>query len=173
MIAYLDTETTGLLKPPAAPLDEQPYVIDIGIVLVQAGEVTAKVSQLIKPPVPIPLEITKLTGISDLELSGAPSFSDYAGELKSVLEGCEMIVAHNAAFDLGVLGYEFCRAGVEIKFPPALCTVEEFYPLFGRRAPLTELYETVLGVTLDEKHRALSDALDLWEICKKTGVGTW
>lgn len=169
-VIYLDTETTGLIKPRAVALSAQPYIIDLGAVVVEDGTITRTVSQLVKPPIPVPPEITKITGITDAELTDAPTFSDVIPLLSEIFAGADYIVAHNAAFDLAVLGFELERANVKLDLPKAVCTVEEFTPIFGYKAKLTEVYEYVMGVTLDEKHRALSDATDLYKICAKVGI---
>ncbi len=72
----IDLETTG-------PINEQNYVIDIGIVLVEDGKITRSFQSLVRPPVPIPASITRLTGIKDEDLTGAPVFKDIAGEVES------------------------------------------------------------------------------------------
>ena len=38
-VIYFDTETTGLLKPKMVPLEKQPYIIDIGCIVVVDGKV--------------------------------------------------------------------------------------------------------------------------------------
>lgn len=173
LVAYLDTETTGLLAPVEAGIDAQPYVIDVGAVVARVPEfaIVQEVNQLIRPPVPLEPRITKITGLDDKALEGAPTFLEYAPTLLKVLSGVDLIVCHNAAFDMGVLGYELARCGLgAATLPPSLCTVEEFMPMFGRRAKLTEVWELVFSTTLDEQHRALSDARDLFTICREVGI---
>lgn len=176
-VLYIDTETTGLIKPQAADLSSQPHIIDIGVVWVEDGAIKETISQLVKPPVPIPERVTQITGITDDELKDQPTFTQLIPELVRIFRDADYIVAHNAAFDTGVFGYEMKRAGaladdLAAAFSSAavVCTVEEFTPIFGRKAKLTEVYEYVLGTTLDEKHRALSDAMDLYKVCATAGI---
>lgn len=172
-VIYFDTETTGLLKPKMVPLEKQPYIIDIGCIVVVDGKVVERYSQLVKPPIEIDEVITKITKITNEELKNQPSFKDVYNELKRVFADTDYVVAHNAKFDIGMLKNELKRLGKEDDFPMpkhVICTVEEFTPLFGKYPKLTEVYKKVMGVTLDEKHRALSDANDLYTICEKAGI---
>ena len=88
-----DIETTGLYPASCG-------ITEIGAVKVKGGEVLEEFNTYVDPERPIPAEITKLTGISDETVKGAPkigealrSFFDFAGD--------NMLVAHNAArFDM-------------------------------------------------------------------------
>lgn len=178
----LDTETTGLLLPSGAELDQQPYIIDIGLVIaVKVGDelTTATYSQLVKPPIPLQEKITKITGITDEMLKDQPSFIDVLPKLIELFSSADTLIAHNAKFDVGMLTNELKRvkAGTnsrlaeQFKFPKnIICTVEEFQGVFGYKPKLTEVWEYVFQSTLDEQHRALSDAMDLFKICNEVGL---
>lgn len=171
-VIYFDTETTGLIKKGIKDLSKQPYIIDIGAVIVEDGKMTTFES-LVKPPVSLDEKITKITKLTDEDLADAPAFPDIIPELKKVFEGCDCLVIHNAAFDCGMLRNELKRSNALSDFPKpknVICTVEEFTPLFGRYPKLTEVWELVFHTTLDEKHRALSDAMDLYKICDHEGI---
>lgn len=172
-VIYFDTETTGLLKPKSMPLNKQPYIIDLGAVVVEDKKIIQRYSQLVKPPIEIDSTITKITKITNDDLKDQPTFKDVYEELKNLFADTDFLVAHNAKFDMGMLRNELIRLGKLDDFPMpkhVVCTVEEFMPVFGRYAKLTEVYKKVMGVTLDEKHRALSDATDLYKICEKAGI---
>ncbi|HHV20532.1 MAG TPA: DEDD exonuclease domain-containing protein [Propionibacterium sp.] len=90
----VDLETTG--SGPDATITE------IGAVKVRAGEVVGEFQTLVNPLVHIPALIQVLTGITDRMVAGAPRLS---AVLPSFLEfvGDAVLVAHNAAFDVGFL----------------------------------------------------------------------
>ena len=162
-----DTETTGLTMPSAAPLDQQPHIIELAVASVERGAIVAEHSWLINPGVPITDEITKITGLRDADVADAPTFAALLPEIARAFLGAEGLVAHNLPFDLMMLRVELQRLGREHAFPyppEQLCTVSAYHHLKGRNVKLTELYEHVLGRPLAQTHRAGDDVRALVEI---------
>lgn len=68
---FFDTETTGLLNPDENELINQPHIIEMYLVRLnydkESGEfhLVDEVETFIRPPVPVPPIITKITGIDD------------------------------------------------------------------------------------------------------------
>lgn len=151
-IAVIDFETTGMTPAQGARATE------VGIVLLQGGQVVDRFASLMYTGVPIPPFIQQLTGISNAMLLGAPPAADVMREAARFV-GAAPMVAHNAAFDR-----QFWRAELErIDLPaahPFACTV-----LLSRRvypdAPSHKLGNLVdhLGLPRPGRaHRALADA---------------
>lgn len=90
----VDLETTG--SGPDASITE------VGAVKVRGGEVLGEFGTLVDPLAHIPALIQVLTGITDRMVAGAPRLP---AVLPSFLEfvGDAVLVAHNAAFDIGFL----------------------------------------------------------------------
>lgn len=170
MIAIIfDTETTGLLLPSTAPLHKQPRIIELGALKVDANGVIDELSQLLDPEQTISAEITKITGIKPEQLVGQPTFAAFLPQLKAFFQGADMLIAHNAPFDSGMLRNDLARAGCE-DFPwPAetICTAQEYTPVLGHRPKLLTLYERIIGVPLAQTHRALDDARAVHEVLVK------
>lgn len=164
----LDTETTGLLVP-GAPLDQQPKIIELAILVTRDGEIIDRFEWLFNPGHPLDPQITKITGLTDADLAGKLGFEPFHKSVAFVLVGADVIVAHNAPFDMGMLTNEFKRCGVDPLPISATveCTVQNYYHLFGRRPRLTELYEKILGKPLAQTHRAMDDCRALYEILVK------
>lgn len=165
-----DTETTGLLLPSSAPLEKQPRIIELGALKVspEAG-ILGELSQLIHPQVEITAEITKITGITNDDLVGKPTFAEFLPTLRAFFEDADMLICHNAPFDVGMLKNDLARAGCE-DFPmPAeiICTAQEYTPVVGKRPRLIQLYEIVMGKPLAQTHRALDDAMAVYEVLQK------
>src|SRR5690606_41839439 len=57
------------------------------------------------PGMPIPAEITRITGITDSDVAGAPTFEQALPAIRAAFEGVDMAVAHNLAFDRSMLQY--------------------------------------------------------------------
>lgn len=161
----LDFETTGLTLPSVANVNDQPRAIEIGAARVDNGVVVETLSQLVNPGIQIEPVITKITGLTNDDLKGQPSFKDAEPKLRHIFRGADAMIAHNAPFDAAILRYDLQRAGIE-DFPwPAqiICSVEEFHFMYGRKMKLTELYERACGKPLAQTHRALDDVMALVE----------
>jgi len=157
-IVAFDTETTGL-----NPFDGD-RVIEFGAVELQI-DAEFRVSGvkahdwLINPGIPIPREVTRVTGINDEHVTNKPPFSKMAKEIRGLLEGA-IVIAHNLAFDMAFLRLEFERCNLH--WP---VTVAEVDTLHVSRAKLTDQNRhnlghiaKLLGVPLDNAHRATDDA---------------
>lgn len=98
-IAIVDTETTG-----TDPLTDE--VIDIAVVMLEvddAGEIVgiASAGQALRDPhMPIPPQITVLTGITDDDVRGKTIDLD---RLERLLASADVRVAHSAAFDIAFI----------------------------------------------------------------------
>lgn len=168
MIIY-DTETTGLVKHPNAPLTKQPRIIEFGAIALSLvdGRATKRFKQLINPGEPITDEITKITGITNDDVKDAPSFADAWPRILKFIKPATMMLAHNEPFDHALLDYELTRASKAFAWPETFCTIGLYRERWGRDMKLTELYANIVGKELDQKHRALSDVEALVEIVQK------
>ena len=94
----VDLETTG-----GSPGHSK--VTEIGAVRVRALGIEERFSTLVNPGRPIPPVVTELTGIDDRMVAGSP---DIATGLERFVAfaGQDVLVAHNAPFDLRFLNYE-------------------------------------------------------------------
>ncbi len=149
--AVLDFETTGT----SAKADK---AIEIGIVKVKDLKITETYRSFINPGRPIPYFISKLTGISNEDVSDAPDFEDIVLEIRNFI-GEDIIVAHNASFDYSFLKYEFESAGMEAPNNDLLCTVKlskKLYPeLTSHKLSSLTTHFKILHKGV---HRALGDA---------------
>ena len=95
----LDLETSGGAAHLGAGITE------IGAVKICGGQVIGEFQTLINPGTPIPDYITDLTGISDAMIQGSPSIASIFPMFLEFLGSVHVniLVAHNASFDLGFL----------------------------------------------------------------------
>lgn len=165
-VILFDTETTGLLGPSALPLEQQPRIIELGLLKLDGGtlkEVDA-ISQLLNPEQSLSAEITKITGLRDSDLRGAPTFATMYPRLAGFFLGAEMLVGHNLPFDRGMLAGELQRMGrlLEFPWPPRhVCTAEQTEHLEGKLLKQEALYQRVTGKPADQTHRAGDDVRQL------------
>jgi DNA polymerase-3 subunit epsilon len=95
-VLILDTETTGLDSRSENIIELAMLAVDLDL---QTGQLVGEVEvyeDFEDPGRPIPLEITKLTGITSKDVQGQKL--DEA-KIKDMVERADLIVAHNAGFD--------------------------------------------------------------------------
>lgn len=170
LVVY-DTETTGLLRPEGTPLGLQPFITEFygAKIDIDTGTILNEIETFVKPPRPIPMLITKLTGISNAMVVDAPTFPQIYRKLCGVFLGAHTQVAHNLGFDFGVLLCELKRMGKQYSFPfPPIqfCTIEQSMHLKGHRMKNGELYEMATGKKIVGAHRAKVDVLATFESYK-------
>lgn len=149
-IACIDVETTG-----TSPQHDR--ITEIGVVEIDPDGSVREWSTLLNPETRIPPFIEKLTGISNAMVADAPHFVEIADELQQRLAG-RIFVAHNVRFDHAFIKNEFKRIERDFR-TDTLCTVRlsrRLYPQYFKHN-LDSLIQR-LGLTMDDRHRALADA---------------
>jgi DNA polymerase-3 subunit epsilon len=150
VFTVVDLETTGG-TPGLAKITE------VGAVRVEGGAQTATFSSLVDPRVHIPAMITRLTGIDDGTVAGAPPIETVLPRFVEFAQGT-VLVAHNARFDLGFLDYELGRLCRQSFQRPVLDTLRLARKLCPQQrcslAALAERFDTAVK----PGHRALKDA---------------
>lgn len=148
----VDTETTG------NRVHRKDKIIQIGIVLIENGQIIDRFSSFVNPEIPVSSFIENFTGITDEMLKTAPIFESIAPKIRELIENA-YFVAHNVPFDLSFIQEEFKRTGNPIKINKKIDTVELARILY----PSIESYRLndmadFLGLSHDNPHRADSDA---------------
>lgn len=128
----------------------------IGIIRVENLQIVQKEHYFIRPVQP-EFEFTSIHGICWSDVAQEPTFGELWPRIEDLFRGAEVIAAHNAAFDKGVL-YACCDA-YRIERPPHrfLCTVQlsrKTWKLHPTGLPNVCSY---LNIPL-QHHQALSDA---------------
>lgn len=145
-IAVIDVETTGL----------NPYrndrVVEIAAVVIRSdGTVVRELATLVNPERDI--GPSRIHGLTTRDILAAPRFSEIAGALLDVLDGCVAVAGHNVRFDHSFLAAEFGRIGYPLPDCPRLCTMQ----LAGGGSLVRACSD--YGVTFDgDAHTAWHDA---------------
>jgi len=103
-IAFIDIETTGLNK-------QQDRVVEICIIKIHPDGAEEMLNSVINPNMPIPIESTKIHGITDAEVKGKPTFEEFAKKVIDFIEDCDL-GGFGTEFDLSILESEFKRASI-------------------------------------------------------------
>jgi DNA polymerase-3 subunit epsilon/CBS domain-containing protein len=155
----IDTETTGLDPRKAR-------VVEFGAVRIAGGRVdpSAALRVLVNPGEPIPDTASRVHGIRDGDVAGAPAFAAAWPQISAAI-GDTVLIAHTIGFDLAVFARECGRAGVTWEPPPVLDTrllAEIAEPALADYSP--DSLAAWLGVTITGRHSALGDARAAAEI---------
>jgi|SRR5579883_940576 len=101
----LDTETTGLSA------ENGDRLVEVGCVELIDHIVTGVTfHRYINPERPVSEGARRVHGLSDAFLAGQPTFSACYSEFQDFLQD-DILVIHNATFDIGFLNMEFSRLG--------------------------------------------------------------
>ncbi len=151
----LDTETTGL--------GNEDEIVQIGIV---DRDGVALMNQMIKPTIPIGRGAAAVHGISDGDVSGAPSFARVYSKLSALLAG-QAVVAYNMDFDWRMLQQTTAR----YRLPPVRigklnCAMQQYARFKGLRKSNGRNYvwhklgnaARQEGIEIRRAHDALDDA---------------
>ncbi|RED48538.1 3'-5' exonuclease [Aestuariispira insulae] len=136
----------------------------VALVVVVDGEILYSIDQLIRPPRP-DFRFTHIHGLTWDHVAQSPTFAEIWPSLARMIEGSEFLVAHNAAFDKGVLSKCCAAAGLELPEQRFACTVKAARRTWKLPSYKLNILADHLGIPL-KHHDARSDA----EACAKIAV---
>lgn len=146
----IDVETTGLDRA-------HDRIIELSMICCEDGAVT-RWSSLFDPGIPVPDQVTKLTGISEADVAGAPKIEDRIDEIVDFI-GERKLVAHNASFDAEFLCRACSRVGKEgvFAFYDTVALARKAFP-YMRDYKLNTLIQALDLFDGPQTHRAGDDA---------------
>ncbi len=154
VFAVLDLETTGL-----NPRDDR--IIEVGAVRFDWGtsletlDVADRLDTLVNPGIPVPPDVTSLTGITDADVTNAPPIEQVALRISEFLASATCFVAHKASFETSFLA----AAGVEVGHMQILDT-RDLVVMCQPSLITTSLPRVAPSLNLSGGgHRAFADAL--------------
>jgi len=145
-----DIETTGFSN-----LNDR--IIEIGAVKVSDGKITERFSSFVNPERPLPNEIIELTKITDSMVRDEPTIDKVLPEFLKFC-GDDLLVAHNADFDMGFIRRNAQNLNIDFKneqmdtVPLARFLMPEL-----KRHRLDTIAKK-LGIPMGSHHRAVDDA---------------
>jgi DNA polymerase III epsilon subunit family exonuclease len=150
-----DTETTGVST-------EKDHLVELAALAFDEDFEQRAFERLVRPPVPIPAEATKIHGITDENVAGAPESAEALTEFIEFLSWVgtpRILIAHNAAFDVGITRGECRRRRLAFPTPEIVldsCMLaKQLLPEL--RSHRLEFLASHFGVTFGRLHRAAED----------------
>jgi DNA polymerase-3 subunit epsilon len=156
-VVFVDVETTGLT--------DSDRIVSFAAILLEtqslrAGNFTVSVIHVVcDPGKKSHPRAAAVHGFSDWVLRHQDPFSKYAGEIELLLDKADLIVAHNAKFDMNFINRELVAVGRRPPAKPIYCTMEGHRNL-DRSGPasLTALASQIGLARRGTDHGALEDA---------------
>lgn len=152
-LVIFDLETTGL-----DIVNDR--VIQLSYIKVYPDGKEVRGDMLINPEKHIPEVVVQLTGISDADVEGKPTFKQVAAKLNEEFSGCDFAGFNSNFFDIPMLAEEFLRAGIDFDF--SKCRLIDACTIFKKmeRRNLAAAYKFYCGRAMEEDfeaHRADQD----------------
>ena len=154
----LDIETTGI-----------PYrsemITEIGAIKIKNGEIVDEFECFVNPEKPIPYEVMQVTHITDDMVKNAKKIDEVLPEFIKFC-GDDVLVAHNANFDIGFLRFQAKRLGLNINntYIDTLSLAKDLFPEYTKYK--LGIIAANLGIKVDVAHRALDDVKTLVKVFK-------
>jgi DNA polymerase III subunit epsilon len=149
----IDLETTGA-SPTTCGITE------IAAARYEGGECTGTFTTLVNPGIPIPPQITYLTGITEAMVGPAPTIDSILPALIEFV-GTDVIVGHNVRFDLGFLNAALTSRAYAPFANKVVDTLRLARRLLRDETPNCKLGTLAEAFNLPHRptHRAMSDVL--------------
>lgn len=147
----LDTETTGFEVPKGHRL------LEVAMVQVRANVLAEDWSTLVNPGRGIPIDATRVHGITNEMVATAP-FPESVGNGLRFLLGEQPLCFHNAPFDLPFMQQFFSDAGAEQLKAPVIDTLGLARNVYGTGKNSLGDLNARLNQPSETAHRALGDA---------------
>ncbi len=152
----LDIETTGI-----------PYrsemITELGAIKIKNGEIIDEFECFVNPEKPIPYEVVQVTHITDDMVKSAKTIKDVLPEFIKFC-GDNVLVAHNANFDIGFLRYQANKLGLKFDntYIDTLSLAKDLFPEFTKYK--LGIIAANLRIKVDVAHRALDDVKTLVKV---------
>ncbi|MBQ5991868.1 MAG: 3'-5' exonuclease [Clostridia bacterium] len=159
-IVAIDVET---------PNGRDAAICQIGIVVAEYGEIVKTESYLVDPEVPFDPVNISIHGITPAAVSCAPNFPTLWPRIAEYFTG-SVVVAHNAAFDLGMIAGTLERYGIPVPPITYCCTVQMARRRFARETYGSYRLDTLCAafdIPLENHHDALCDALACYRLYRE------
>ena len=144
-------------------------ICQIGIVVAEYGDIVKKESYLVDPEVPFDPVNISIHGITPADVMNAPTFAALWPRIAEYFTG-SVVVAHNAAFDLGMITGTLERYGIPVPPITYCCTVQMARRRFARETYGSYRLDTLCAafdIPLDSHHDALCDALACYRLYRE------
>ena len=141
-------------------------IVELGMIKVFNDGTEEVFEKRINPEIPIPLKISEIHGIYDIDVKDCPSFKELANQIKDFIGKSNLCGFNSNKFDIPILEEEFLRAGVQINFnEKKLIDVQNIFHKMEKRT-LGAAYKFYCNKEIKNAHSAIHDARATLEVLK-------
>ncbi|WP_425077501.1 exonuclease domain-containing protein [Psychroserpens sp. S379A] len=158
-ICFFDLETTGINIT-------NDRIVEISILKVHPNGKEETYTQRVNPTIPIPIEVTKVHGISDADVADKPTFKEVAKEIHHLIKDSDLGGFNSNRFDIPLLAEEMLRAEIDfdMKNTQSIDVQTIFHKMEQRT--LSAAYKFYCDKNLDDAHSAEADTKATYEVLK-------
>ena len=158
-LLVLDIEATG-------DQINKDRIVEIGMIKTNPEGTEETYEKRIKPEIPIPLNISEMHGIYDLDIKDCPTFKELSIEVKNLIGDYDLCGFNSNKLDIPMLEEEFIRAGVKSEFETKkLVDVQNIFHKMEKRT-LAAAYMFYCKKEMKNAHSAMYDARATLEVLK-------
>lgn len=158
-IAFIDLETTGINV-------SADRIVEISVLKITPDGKEDWISTRINPEMPIPSKSTAIHGITDNDVSGAPTFREIARNLAVFLEGTDLAGYNAIKFDIPLLAEEFLRVNIDFNFRKRKYVDPQVIFHRKEQRTLSAAYQFYCSKELKNAHSSKADTVATYEVLK-------
>ena len=156
-LVVFDLETTGTWV-------QKDKIVEIGMIKLMPDGTQEQYLKRVNPGMPIPATVSRIIGITDVDVKDAPAFKELAQEVLDFIGTSDVGGFNVKRFDLPMLEREMFEAGLRF-----YCEEERIYDAqtiyhIHEKRDLTAAYKFYCDKPLDNAHSAMGDAQATAEI---------
>lgn len=158
-LCFFDLEATG------AQVGKD-RIIEVGIIKLLPDGTEERFEQRIKPGIPIPVEISEIHGIYDVDLLNEPTFEEAADNILEFIGESDLAGFNSNKFDVPMLVEEFLRVGKEFSMEGRrLIDVQNIFHKKEQRT-LAAAVQFYCNREIENAHNATADAQATLDVFK-------
>lgn len=141
-------------------------IVEIGMIKIHKDGKEDIYEKRINPEIPIPLDISEIHGIYDIDVKDCPSFKEVAKEIQDYIGDSNLCGFNSNKFDIPILEEEFLRVGINIGFEnKQFVDVQNIFHKMEKRT-LGAAYKFYCNKEIENAHSAIHDARATLEVLK-------
>ncbi len=156
-LATFDLEATGLLIG-------KDRIVEIAILKVNPDGSQEVFEKRINPEMPIPIEVSEIHGIYDVDILNEPKLGEIAHDIIAFLDGCDLAGYNCNKFDIPFLIEDLDRVGVDFDIEGRkIIDVQNIFHKMEQRT-LAAAMKFYCGRELENAHTAMADVQATFDI---------